>query len=147
MDTVGALIDKRDAHLLREHNYYPHSEGYLWRRESNKKRTHHFLHHDVIGLPPKGFVVDHKNGNKLDVRRRNLRFIRQSQNTRNRKIHKNNHSGAKGVSWSKATDKWKAQILSNGEYHYLGVFPTIKEAAAAYAAASKKFHGHYGRPK
>ena len=39
-----------------------------------------YMHHSVIGKPPKGFVTDHINGCGVDNRRINLQFITQSEN-------------------------------------------------------------------
>lgn len=42
------------------------------------------LHHGVVGHPPEGYQVDHINGDKLDNRLRNLRFITRQANARHK---------------------------------------------------------------
>ena len=91
----------------------------------------------------KGQVVDHINLNTLDNSRNNLRLCDYSSNTTNRKKHKNNTSGYKGV--SKAGKKWKVNISKNGKRYYLGLFSCKKEAALEYNKAALKLHGKFAR--
>ena len=78
-------------------------------------------------------------------RRKNLRPATQTENNRNVGIQKNNTSGYKGVSWSKAARKWLAQITVDRAYIYLGVFVSKEEAYAAYCMAAFKYHGEFAR--
>jgi hypothetical protein len=59
-------------------------------------------------------------------------------------MHRDNRTGVKGVTRCKRDDRWIAQIFAEGRNRFLGRFDTIEEAAAAYAAASLKFHGEFG---
>jgi hypothetical protein len=70
----------------------------------------------------------------------NLRLTTYSENQQNRKRDSRNKSGRTGVSWDKGTQKWRAKICLNRKQTHLGVFDTIEEAAAAYAAAKAQFH-------
>ncbi len=89
--------------------------------------------------------VDHANGDALDNRRVNLRQAQKSTNGMNRGVPQNNTSGYKGVAWSKAARKWRAQIGINGEHRYLGVFQDPADAARAYDAAAIELHGPFAR--
>ena len=42
-----------------------------------------------------------------------------------------NTSGVKGVAWSKNAKQWKAQIMIDGIYIYLGLFTNIEDAKRA----------------
>jgi len=67
----------------------------------------------------------------------------------NDKMLKNNTSGVKGVTKDKARNKWIAQLVFKGDYHYLGRFNTIEEAAKARKKAEEKYFNpileKYGR--
>lgn len=101
------------------------------------------LMHVFIVNPPKGFHVDHKNGNGLDNRKINLRICSRSQNMANRAMQKNNTSGFKGV--YKKRKKWAAQVKLNKKYQYLGVFDSKSKAATAYDNAAIKCFGEFSR--
>lgn len=85
-------------------------------------------------------------GNGLDNRKSNLRIVTHKQNMQNRKIHKNNKSGYKGV-YKKKCGTYLAQIRANKKKYYLGSYPTAAEAYTAYCEASEKYHGDFGRVK
>jgi hypothetical protein len=56
-------------------------------------------------LFPKYKTIDHKNGNKIDNRKENIRECTFTENTQNRRMHRGTKSGYKGV-YSYAPDKW-----------------------------------------
>ena len=88
------------------------------------------LHHLILGKPPRGKQVDHKNHNGLDNRKQNIHFVDYSQNNANQRRPANNTSGYKGVNWHKGDKKWHAKIAR--ERKYLGSFTCKHEAALAY---------------
>lgn len=51
-------------------------------------------------------VPDHKNRNKLDNRKKNLRVANKSLNALNSKIRCDNTSGYRGVQWDKSKNMW-----------------------------------------
>lgn len=89
--------------------------------------------------------IDHINGIKSDNRIENLRSVTRSQNRMNVGAYSNNKSGVRGVSWSKANNKWKAQIQKDGRKIGIGYFSSIDEAKEAYMKAASKHHGEYAR--
>lgn len=72
--------------------------------------------------------VDHKNRDKLDCRRSNLRVVPDAWNTHNLGVAKNNTSGYRGVWWSASHKKWVAAVRLNRQRHNLGYFDTALEA-------------------
>lgn len=89
--------------------------------------------------------IDHINLVRDDNRWSNLREADHASNMRNCRERRHGSSGVKGVSWHKRRERWSAQIRVDGKLHYLGLFADINEAAAAYAAASERYHGEFGR--
>jgi hypothetical protein len=125
-------IDSEDSHLLYE-KWYVHSRGYVVNRKGE------LMHHKIIGKPPKGYVVDHKNGDKFDNRRANLQIITNAQNVRFRmKENKNNTSGFRGVSL-RPSGRWVAIIWYGRKKITLGTFDLFEDAVAARLEGEVKY--------
>lgn len=142
-----ALVDDEDYEQLSKYKWTATDEGYAFRMAKviggrEKISMHRFLMGIGKNDPRQ---VDHINGNAQDNRKENLRICSQSENLKNYKKPSTNTSGYKGVSWSTATNKWKAQIRVNNEVKYLGVYENAEDAHRAYCAASEKYHGEFGR--
>ncbi|MDT4872900.1 AP2 domain protein [compost metagenome] len=103
------------------------------------------MHRWLVLGREKGGGVDHRDGNKLDNRRGNLRQATQGQNAKNTRLARNNTSGFKGVSRT-AEGRWRARITVDRKEIRLGVFGTPEEAAAAYDKAAKQMHGEFASP-
>lgn len=99
-----------------------------------------YLHRFVVqrmlreGIPP-DMQVDHKNQNRIDNRRFNLRLATRSQNQANKGVPVNNTSKYKGVTFN--TGRWEARIRYQGKRLYLGRFTNPLDAAMMYDAASR----------
>lgn len=113
------------------------------------------LHRLIMG-DPKGMDVDHRDGNTLDCRRKNLRCATQAETTRNRgKTSKKTTSIFKGVHFDPHPrhhlKPWKATIGSRKEdggkipRRHLGCFASEAEAARAYDAAAQQLFQQFAR--
>jgi hypothetical protein len=91
--------------------------------------------------------IDHIDGNPANNVLANLRECSRSENQQNRKINTNARHGVRGVYLCKKSGKWGASIKRNCKSHYLGVFPTKEEAAAAYLAAKASLHDFQPVPR
>lgn len=137
-----AIVDDDDFDRLSLFKWQCNGLGYAIRRckSTNKQR---YMHHDILP-PPEGYCVDHKDRNKLDNRKSNLRLATRSQNAQNRNTMRGkSKSTYKGVVWRKHRLKWEAWITLNGVRMYLGIFPNEEDAAIAYNVAAQLFFGQY----
>lgn len=109
-------------------------------------KAHRLAFYLVNGAWPSG-PIDHINGVKDDNRWQNLREVTAQENQQNRKLNKNNKSGALGVSWINRDQKWLSAISIKGKKITLGLFVDYYEAVAARKEAEKKYgyHDNHGR--
>ena len=134
-----ALVDDIDYERLNCFKWCAQKDKntFYARRYLSKKNGKSYMiqmHHEILGIPPKGLITDHRDGNGLNDQRENLRFVTYKQNNQNRK---NQESSSKypGVCWYKTTNKWIANIRINGKQKHLGFFADELEAFEAYRKA------------
>ena len=97
------------------------------------------MHRVIMGvelLPRTQGDVDHWNGDKLDNRRANLRYVSHADNGRNRSDVGRGAGGHRGV-WQRADGLWEAGITVAMKRIILGHFRTIQEAIQARRVAEK----------
>lgn len=80
-----------------------------------------------------GVHVDHRNHNKLDNRRANLRPGSVAANAQNMNAHKDAASSTPGVYPFRG--KWQAAFMRDGERKHVGTFATEAAAIEALAVA------------
>lgn len=122
-------------------------KGYAFRnkRLSKSKCRGIYLHLTILPAPA-GFEVDHKNGDPLDNRRKNLRPATHFENMQNMGISAANTTGIKGVAYNRRTGKFLAYIDAHGKRQYFGcAYDTPAEAEAARLAAAEQLHGKFAR--
>ncbi len=138
-----ALIDAADAHLITGKTLYKGTNGYIYYSIwENGKSTPHTLHALICGSTP-GQHIDHRNGDKTDNRRANLRVVSPQTNQANRKrLNRNNTSGHRGVVCRRKLKRpWVAQIMVNRKTIYLGSYETPELATEARRLAEIEYYG------
>jgi hypothetical protein len=93
-----AVVDDKDYQQFKDRKWYKSVYGYAICNAGfgRKGRKTEVLHQLIIGKAPKPKVTDHINGNRLDNRRENLRFVSRRLNNLNSAVRKNvgRHQGA-----------------------------------------------------
>ena len=135
----SCFYDKEDAALVQEYVWHivKGESGKLYVASSSKTNAIK-MHRLIMNFPET--EVDHKDGNGLNNRKKNLRTATHQQNCWNRKKKKDGlTSEYKGVSFKTSKGKWVVQI--NGRH--VGLFTDEKEAALAYNTLAKIEHGEF----
>jgi hypothetical protein len=146
---MNAIVDDADYETLSQFKWSVfHSGGanrkYYAQRSPHPKHQTILMHRMLMDYPG-GMEIDHINGNGLDNRKCNLRICSKSQNMANRGKTKRNQSGAKGIIWDKANQRWMARIAIQRKTYFLGRFERIEDARSAYARAAQKYFGEFAR--
>ena len=139
-----AVVDNEDFVRINKLNWC-FTNGYASKKVTGNKNL--FMHTLIMNCP-KSMKIDHRNGNGLDNRKKNLRICTQAQNVANQRLRSNNLSGFKGVSFfkhGKRIRRWVAKLTIDYRQKHLGYFNTEKEAAIAYNKAAIKYFGDFAR--
>lgn len=145
LKTYIVLIDDEDYELVSQYNWHirinkrntwgPYALGAPKGAGNAAKEV--FMHALIMG----GIGIDHINHNGLDNRRSNLRFATPSENMRNRGKPPGTMFRYKGVRYHGR--KWIAKIQVDRKLINLGGFASEEEAARAWDAAARKYHGEF----
>lgn len=144
-----ALIDESDFSIVGPFKWHVTSrqnraQQYATRTIGRRDTEVRIYMHNAILNPSDGLLVDHINGNGLDNRRCNLRLCTRSQNCANSR-NRPSLSGYRGVTFSKSTNKWVAQINKDNRKYCLGYFEDKVRAAITYDEAAVRFFGPFAK--
>lgn len=123
LNPKGKIVTSKQNGYIRLSFYHNNSRF----RVFGHKLAYYLIHNEVP------VIIDHINGIKDDNRDVNLRSVTVQENQWNQ------HS-AKGYSWHKASQKWRATVTVDGESKHLGSFNTEKEALECYKKAKLIHH-------
>lgn len=97
---------------------------------SAKKGTLMYVHQLILGPTPAGMEIDHIDGNSLNNRKANLRFVSHQENVDNIKATRiDNQIGIRGIVYEKKSRKYKVDFYYHGHRYYLKDWDTLEEAA------------------
>ncbi len=125
-----AIIDTEDINKVKYIKWRLNCNGYVM----NNSHTSIFLHRRILGVDT---MVDHKNGNRLDNRKCNLRVATPSTNQMNV-----NYLGV-----YRHKDKYIAKIKLHQHQTHLGVFAYEEEAKYARWYAEQVLFKEFAYPK
>jgi len=132
-----AIVDLSDLPLVAGRSWQAHprrdGKGFYAVNSAGER-----MHRVLLGITD-GRIVDHRDGDGLNNRRRNLRAGTQSQNCVNRLSTPGRH--LRGARPKKG--KWQAYIKLAGAQRSLGYYDTEVEAHAAYVAEAGRIHGDW----
>jgi len=140
------LVDAADYPLIAKYGWYlfvPRTGQHLKYARAKINGKEVYLHRFLLN-PPRNLDIDHKDRDELNNRRANLRLCTDSQNLGNKRIHRNNTSGYKGVYC--LYGKWRARVGDGkGGRRSLGLFTNKDDAARAYNKAALEQWGEFAR--
>lgn len=118
-------ISEEDFERVCELPWHLRADGYA---SGSKGRLHNF----IMGKPPRGYIWDHHNHDRLDNRRENLILATFAQNAQNKGKKPGTTSQYIGVDWSKNESKWRARCSDK----QVGLYVSEVEAGKAYDKAA-----------
>lgn len=135
-------MDDEDFEKLNKYSW-SFCVGYARRSEPEKgsKKINKFLMHREIMNNPKGKIIDHINGDRLDNRRCNLRECSKSQNGANRV----SRGTSKYLGVYLKNNTWDSCMTVNRKSIFLGSFEKEEDAAIAYNKGAIKYHGEFAK--
>lgn len=138
-----ATVDDEDFNRLCRFRWHIRS-GYASR--STGANTFRFMHHDIVA-PRHRMVVDHKNGNRLDNRRSNLRVCTPSENNANQVKRQGTSSRFKGVYWEAERGLWVTKVMNRQRHRVtIGRFKNEDVAGMAYDLWMLDMFGSFAQP-
>jgi hypothetical protein len=143
----SAIVDDEDYERVTAFKWHAVRCKRAWYAARSIKGRSFGMHRFLMGSPPsEGLVIDHINGNGLDNRRCNLRWVTAAQNQAN-KIGFGTGSRFKGVARRSRSNRvrWEAVIKTKGVQRHLGYFDREEDAARAYDSAAVETFGVYAR--
>lgn len=140
-----ALVDDEDFERVNAHKWQITS-GYATRTQTISAGKHRtvYMHREIMETPD-GMETDHRDGNRLNNSRDNLRICSTSQNQANRQNLPTQSGQYRGVRYDERISKWTAKIQVNKKCMWLGSYDTAEMAAREYDKAAKLYFGDFAR--
>lgn len=114
------LLDDEDYPVLSRFKWHKSDGGYAITQVDGRSIRAHLL---IMGTRPRKLVCDHRNRNRLDNRKCNLRWVTQKDNANNRKTA--------GICYDKSRNKWMVRYKRK----FYGRYTLRRDAEKAYRNA------------
>lgn len=137
-NNIEVTVDAEDVELVSQYSWTAYKDGYakkyIEKTIDGKRHRRVIYMHRLIMDAKENEIVDHRDGNRLNNSKSNLRIVSKSLNCLNTRKHRNVH-GYKGVvSTGRDNLPYTATIRHNKVRLNLGSYRTAKEAGEAYLA-------------
>lgn len=142
--TLILLYSPEDDELIKSHewkvnrDFYPFTTINIDGKNFIKK-----CHRMIMNVNDPSVIVDHINGDELDVRRENLRIATVTENGRNKAKAFGTKYKFKGIGTKRG--RYTANISVNGKLISKGGFKIIEDAARLYDSMAIYYYGDYAR--
>jgi hypothetical protein len=137
-------VGKKEHFALVDDEDYEHLSKFKWCLRSGYATTSGkyptWMHKEVMKSQE---MFDHKNRNKLDNRKENLRAATKSQNTANTGVARDSKTGLKGVWFRKDRNRYAFSIVKDGVVHSKKNFKNSIDAALAYDEKARELFGEF----
>lgn len=136
-------FDLEDYDKIKKYSWHMDDNGYIrtrFRCDDNKSNKLIRMHKIILDYEG---IVDHKNCNKADNRKENLRPATNSQNCTNKGLIVNNTSGVTGVYWEKNKKRWFAEVSVNYKSIRSSYFKDFEDAVQARKELENRYYGDY----
>ena len=108
-------------------------------------KIHRLVAEAFINNPGNKMYVDHIDNDRTNNFIVNLRFATKEENSRNRKIGRDNASGVKGICFDKKSQKWCCRIIVNSKSTFLGLYTDLETATKIITESRNIFRGEFAR--
>jgi hypothetical protein len=132
----AALLDVADLRRVLRYNWVAVKPSTVWYGQAWVGGKAVYLHRFLLDAS----LVDHRNQDGLDCRRRNLRAATKSQNNHNR-APVSHSSRYRGVSLDVRTGRWRPHISCQGRLYFGPRFSDERDAAIWWNAKARELFG------
>lgn len=132
---LRCLISTDDIDMIKDKVWgWSATNGVINQKTTNGKNRHVKIHRLIMGARI-GQVIDHKNGEKLDNRRSNLRIVKQWENMINIKSRPLRNI------YLNSSNNYFVQMRRNSVSFRKGTYKSLSEAISVRDDMAKKIHG------
>lgn len=143
IDGTIFYFDLEDLPLIENRKWYIDEDGYLTSSYYYAGQLRIVRFHRIVVHAQPGQWVDHKDRNRANNCKSNLRCCSCSENNRNRGRYSTNTSGVTGVTFDKNRGRWVATIMLNHKRIFIGRFQNIEDAISARLNAEARLFGEF----
>lgn len=147
IDMSMFYFDLEDLAVIQSRSWYVDKGGYLTSRYYYMGQMRIVRFHRIVAQAKPGQWVDHRDRNRANNRKQNLRCCSLSENNRNRGLYSTNTSGVAGVSFDKKRKRWIASITYCNKKIFIGRFNNKEDAIAARLDAEIRLFGEFSPQK